>query len=329
MAGYRTSSTGRGRRWISSMNKTSPCWRSVSSAARSPARTRAGPEVMRSPTPISAATMPASDVLPRPGRPGEQQMVDGLLAPAGRLEDDLEVLGQLRLSEELLEMPGPEPGLVGELGRVGERVHRAAPGRRRSPPRPGVARAVGARARRRSPTAPRAGRSPCPRQLPQRLAQQLLDRALVRAALEGPPDLVGAVAELGQRGPHLAARLGRTPVAARARRRRRRRAARGATAGRGRGAPRSCGRRRARCTARRGPRRARPGSGRRGAGRPARPGPAPGPPRARRAAPRSTAAPRWWRSRRGRWRPRGRGCGRAARPASPDRPPRRAASATP
>ena len=64
-------------------------------AARSPARTRAGPEVTRKPAPISLATMPASEVLPRPGRPGEEQVVDGLVAPAGRLQHDLEVLLEL------------------------------------------------------------------------------------------------------------------------------------------------------------------------------------------------------------------------------------------
>ena len=51
------------------MNSTSPDCRSVRRAARSPVRTSAGPEVIRNPTPISAATMPANEVLPRPGGP--------------------------------------------------------------------------------------------------------------------------------------------------------------------------------------------------------------------------------------------------------------------
>ncbi len=45
-----------------------------------PGRRRApapGPEVMRSPTPISAATMPASDVLPRPGGPANSRWSTG------------------------------------------------------------------------------------------------------------------------------------------------------------------------------------------------------------------------------------------------------------
>ena len=45
MAGYSTSSTARESRWISSMNSTSFSDRFVSSAARSPAFSMAGPEV--------------------------------------------------------------------------------------------------------------------------------------------------------------------------------------------------------------------------------------------------------------------------------------------
>ena len=75
-----------------------------------PGQDRARP-VMRSPAPISAATMPASDVLPRPGRAGEEDVVDGLAALAGRLEHDAEVLDQLGLPDELGERTGPEPDL--------------------------------------------------------------------------------------------------------------------------------------------------------------------------------------------------------------------------
>ncbi len=38
---------------------------------------RTGPEVMRRPAPISVATIPAREVLPRPGRAGEEEVVDG------------------------------------------------------------------------------------------------------------------------------------------------------------------------------------------------------------------------------------------------------------
>src|SRR5579875_3952706 len=69
IAGYKISSTGRAKRWISSTNNTSPSERFVSNAAKSPARTSAGPDVTRSPASISLATMPAEEVLPRPGGP--------------------------------------------------------------------------------------------------------------------------------------------------------------------------------------------------------------------------------------------------------------------
>ena len=38
-------------------------------------------------------------------------MVDGLAAPAGRLDDDAEVLLQLALADELGEQARPQPGL--------------------------------------------------------------------------------------------------------------------------------------------------------------------------------------------------------------------------
>ena len=69
MAGYRISSTARFSRCISSTNRISFSLRFVSSAARSPGFSIAGPEVMRIFTPISWAMMPASVVLPSPGGP--------------------------------------------------------------------------------------------------------------------------------------------------------------------------------------------------------------------------------------------------------------------
>ncbi len=111
------------------MKSTSPDCRSVSRAARSPVRTSAGPEVMRSPTPISAATMPGERGLPEPGWPDEQQVVHRLATLAGRLDDDLQVLGELRLAHELLEAPWPQPRLFSVLRRVGEGVDRTVDGR--------------------------------------------------------------------------------------------------------------------------------------------------------------------------------------------------------
>ena len=51
------------------MNRISPWLRLVSSAAKSPGFSIAGPEVTRRLTPISFATMPARVVLPSPGGP--------------------------------------------------------------------------------------------------------------------------------------------------------------------------------------------------------------------------------------------------------------------
>ena len=69
IAGYSTSSTIGERRWISSTNSTSPASRLVSKAARSPGRSRTGPEVLLIDTPISSAMMFARVVLPNPGGP--------------------------------------------------------------------------------------------------------------------------------------------------------------------------------------------------------------------------------------------------------------------
>src|SRR5439155_5546097 len=62
-------STTGDRRWISSMNSTSLGSKFVRMAARSPGRSRTGPEVWRRLTPISRAMMCASVVLPSPGGP--------------------------------------------------------------------------------------------------------------------------------------------------------------------------------------------------------------------------------------------------------------------
>ncbi len=68
-AGYSTSSTAFGMRWISSTNSTSPSPRFVRIAARSLGRSSAGPDVGWNPARISCATICASVVLPRPGGP--------------------------------------------------------------------------------------------------------------------------------------------------------------------------------------------------------------------------------------------------------------------
>ena len=189
MAGYRTSSTDRCSRWISSMNRTSPCWRSVSRAARSPARTRTGPDVTRSPTPISAATIPASEVLPSPGRPGEQQVVDRLPRvdgpPRARCSRCSVSWAWPRNSSRL---PRPEPGLFGLLGRVG----RGSTGRAR--PVVGAAASSAAGSAAPSSWAAASARPEPPGGLPaspggqlaQGLAQQLLHGRPRRAGRRAP-----------------------------------------------------------------------------------------------------------------------------------------------
>src|SRR5213596_1746749 len=57
IAGYSASSTGAGRRWISSMNRISPSCNVVRMAARSPAWLSTMPDVERMATPISRAMM--------------------------------------------------------------------------------------------------------------------------------------------------------------------------------------------------------------------------------------------------------------------------------
>ena len=43
----------------------------------------------------------ASEVLPRPGRPGEQHVVERLVALAGRLDEDRQLVGDLLLVDEV------------------------------------------------------------------------------------------------------------------------------------------------------------------------------------------------------------------------------------
>ena len=69
MAGYKISSTTGERRWISSINSTSLGSKLVNIAAKSPAFSNTGPEVVRKLTFISLATILAKVVLPSPGGP--------------------------------------------------------------------------------------------------------------------------------------------------------------------------------------------------------------------------------------------------------------------
>ena len=111
IAGYRISSTARDSRWISSTNSTSPSSSFVRIAARSPARSSAGPDVMWRCDCISVATMPAKRRLAEPWRAGEQEVIDRLATLASGLEHDRQVLLQLTLADELVERPGSQAGL--------------------------------------------------------------------------------------------------------------------------------------------------------------------------------------------------------------------------
>src|SRR3990172_3802374 len=102
-------------RWISSMNRTSRCSSFVRSPARSPGRSRIGPDVILMFAPSSFAMMNASVVLPSPGGPGErtwagveEQVVERLSAPARRLDEQAKPFLQALLPDELLEPFGAQ-----------------------------------------------------------------------------------------------------------------------------------------------------------------------------------------------------------------------------
>ena len=69
MAEYKYSSTTGLKRWISSINKTSPSPKLVSKPAKSPGLSKTGPLVTLKPTPISLAIICAKVVFPSPGGP--------------------------------------------------------------------------------------------------------------------------------------------------------------------------------------------------------------------------------------------------------------------
>ena len=103
----------------------------MSWAARSPALAITGPEVERKLTPSSRATIWASVVLPRPGRPDEQHVVERLAARLGGLDEHLEVLARRLLAREVAEHLRPQrrvdgrrrfSGVMRRRGWVGKRV---------------------------------------------------------------------------------------------------------------------------------------------------------------------------------------------------------------
>ena len=72
------------------MKRTSPDLRFVRIAARSPARSMAGPAVIRRCTPISAATIVRERRLAEAGGSVKQQVVERLAASPRRLDKDTE-----------------------------------------------------------------------------------------------------------------------------------------------------------------------------------------------------------------------------------------------
>src|SRR5579875_562570 len=189
------------------MKSTSPASRPVRMAATSPLRTSAGPEVMRRFARISAATMPASVVLPRPGGPANSRWSTAW--PRRRAASST-MASRSRSSS----WPTNSSSRLGRrLASSATSPSASAPERGRSPA-PGAGAASAARISRRGLTraAPReAGeRSPVHRQLAQRLAEQLLDRALAGQHAQRRPHLVRSVAELAERLGHLGRRRGRS-----------------------------------------------------------------------------------------------------------------------
>jgi hypothetical protein len=80
------------RRWISSMNRTSPSSRLVSSAARSPALAITGPEVARKADAHFARDDLRQRRLAEAGRAEEQHMIQRLGRDYARLDEDAQVV---------------------------------------------------------------------------------------------------------------------------------------------------------------------------------------------------------------------------------------------
>ena len=85
------------------MKKTEPGSSAVRKDAMSAFRSSAGPAVWTIGAPSSAAMMWASEVLPSPGGPDEQDVVERLVAALRGLDEDLELGRDLRLGDEVAE----------------------------------------------------------------------------------------------------------------------------------------------------------------------------------------------------------------------------------
>ena len=89
------------RRWISSMNSTSPSSRLVSSPARSPAFSMVGPLVLLRLAPMALARMLARVVLPRPGGPLSRMWSSASPRCWAACDGDFEPLLDLGLAGEI------------------------------------------------------------------------------------------------------------------------------------------------------------------------------------------------------------------------------------
>ena len=107
-AGYRTSSTGRGIRWISSTNNTSPSSRLVRMAARSLGRSSAGPDVGVEPRGHLGGHDLGQRRLAQPRWTAEQQVVDGFGAAPRAVDQQRQLFLHPLLTHELGERTGAQ-----------------------------------------------------------------------------------------------------------------------------------------------------------------------------------------------------------------------------
>ena len=212
------------------MNSTSPGTRLDSIAARSPARSRAGPDG----EPDGRAQLRGDDHgqagLAQPGRAGQQDVVGRVAAPAGALQHQLELLAHARLADELGE-PCAAAGVASTSRSSGSARRRRARltarpashsararlaarrvgsdrGHRERPRRVRAARSSGAAS---APTARRAPRPPPARRAwPEPEPQQRLDDLVAR----GPPAAAGAAPGCAGRRDDLVAQLEHEPLGA-------------------------------------------------------------------------------------------------------------------
>ena len=159
----------------------------------------------RKPAPISLATIPASEVLPSPGGPANSRWSAG----CARRRAASSMISRCSLSWAWPTNSASRRGrrVISSAASTG-----SADGRDRRDP------GLSSAARLRPPESPRrAHRRRLPRQLAQGQADLVLHGAVGRQAAEGLADLVGAVAEPGQGGPHLGpgGRPGRAPAGCR------------------------------------------------------------------------------------------------------------------